>query len=246
MKVSRIFLYDEPAVPEIRAAKLCRFLEEKFSARVEKRDCIFKDITHDTAKDLASIKVFRPREPFARHEPSIKEIEFERDHTVQNVTYYDGYEMQRIVSGIIPESEHILENFHVAFTSRLTCTYDSDGRYHGRALIGSNPSIISTTGIIEAPAKPREYYAQLVSSMVKGLNVDAVRKRYAGTSLKYHDGRLSDVIEGYLLQALFYYNTGEAFCQSRDCRLYNAHWQKDLIHSQLESGELCERHRILK
>jgi hypothetical protein len=39
------------------------------------------------------------------------------------------------------------------------------------------------------------------------------------------------------------YQTGEAFCDKTECRLFNAHWQKDLIYSQLENGKLCERHQ---
>ena len=126
----------------------------------------------------------------------------------------------------------------------MTCTYDqNDFRYHGRALIGSNPSIISTTGIIEAPAKPREYYFDLISKFAEGLNINSVKRKYQGTYLEIHDERLSTITEGYLLQALFYYITGEPFCESRDCRLFNAHWQNDLIHSQLQVGKLCNKHQ---
>jgi len=136
-----------------------------------------------------------------------------------------------------------LDNFHVIFTNRLTCTYDFDDyRYHGRAIICSNPSIISTTGIIEAPAKPREYYMELISNMAQGLNVDSIKKKYQGSYLEYHDERISTVIEGYVMQALFYHLTGEPFCENKNCRLFNPHWQKDLLHSQIEIGKLCEKH----
>ncbi|MDX1533610.1 MAG: DUF6775 family putative metallopeptidase, partial [Nitrosopumilaceae archaeon] len=64
-----------------------------------------------------------------------------------------------------------------------------------------------------------------------------------GRYLEYHDKRLSNIVEGYLLQAIFYYITGEAFCESRDCRLNNAHWQSDLLYSQLEYGKLCDKHQ---
>ncbi len=45
------------------------------------------------------------------------------------------------------------------------------------------------------------------------------------------------------MQAIFYYQTGDPFCDKQDCRLFNAHWQKDLLHSQLEVGKLCEKHQ---
>ena len=52
------------------------------------------------------------------------------------------------------------------------------------------------------------------------------------------------IIEGYMLQAVFYYLTGDPFCENLDCRLNNAHWQKDLLYSQLKFGKLCEKHQL--
>ena len=54
--------------------------------------------------------------------------------------------------------------------TELICTYDTtDNRYHGRAVICSNPAIISTTGMIEAPARPREYYFDAMKRKMQGL-----------------------------------------------------------------------------
>nr|AIE95992.1 hypothetical protein [uncultured marine thaumarchaeote AD1000_71_D06] len=66
---------------------------------------------------------------------------------------------------------------HIVFTNRLICTYDTtDSRYHGRAVICSNPSIISTTGMIEAPARPREYYFEAMKRKMQGLDIQDVKK----------------------------------------------------------------------
>ena len=40
-----------------------------------------------------------------------------------------------------------------------------------------------------------------------------------------------------------YYTTGDAFCENKECRLFNAHWQKDLFYSQLENKKLCDKHQ---
>jgi hypothetical protein len=81
----------------------------------------------------------------------------------------------------------------------------------------------------------------------QGLNIDSIKQKYQGTYLEYHDIRTGKIIEGYCLQALFYYIMGESFCESLDCRLNNAHWQRDLLYSQLEFGKLCAKHaEILK
>ena len=45
------------------------------------------------------------------------------------------------------------------------------------------------------------------------------------------------------MQVIFFYLTGDAFCDTLECRLNNAHWQKDLLYSQLEVSKLCEKHQ---
>ncbi|HXG74656.1 MAG TPA: DUF6775 family putative metallopeptidase [Candidatus Nitrosotenuis sp.] len=251
MKISRIFLYDEPAVPEIDIDSLTQFLEGTFRIKTEKRKNIFAEANADIARELASVRIFDYRKPFEAHVPTEEEIEFEMDSfentaKTQNIILYDGFEFQRIISSLIPKDELNSENFHIVFTNKLTCTFDfSDYRYHGRALIGANPSIISTTGIIEAPAKPRQYYLDMMASYAQGLNVDSIKKKYQGTYLEYHDQRLGRIVEGYCLQALFYYLSGEPFCELLDCRLHNAHWQRDLLYSQIECGKLCQRHKSI-
>ena len=249
MKISKIFLYDEKSVPELKIEELAKFIKNTFSIDVEIRNNIFQNNGSDIAKDLASCRVVNTKKPFEKHSPSFEEIEFEKESIldsskIKNIIMYDGFEFQKIISNLISENENSLDIFHLVFTNRLTCTYDNnDYRYHGRAVICSNPSIISTTGIIEAPAKPREYYMELISNMAQGLNVDSLKKKYHGTYLEYHDKRISTVVEGYALQAIFYYLTGEAFCDNGDCRLFNPHWQKDLLRSQIEIGKLCQRHQ---
>jgi len=236
-------------VPEINISKLADFLKNTFSAKVELRKNIFKFANNSTAKEIASCRIFNSRKQFERHEPTHEEIIFEEENAVdssrtKNIVMYDGFEFQKILTKLIPSNELSLDQFHVIFTNKLTCTFDqNDFRYHGRTLIGSNPSIISTTGIIEAPAKPKGYYYDLISNITRGLNIDSIKKKYQGTFLEYHDERLSIIIKGYVMQAVFYYLTGEPFCDKRECQLFNAHWQSDLIYSQLEIGKLCDRHQ---
>ena len=42
-----------------------------------------------------------------------------------------------------------------------------------------------------------------------------------------------------------YHVTKEAFCEDPECRLFNAHWQAELLRAQVESGRLCPRHQAL-
>jgi hypothetical protein len=249
LKLSKIFLYDEPSVPEIKIDEIADFIKKTFSVDIEVRENIFFKADETVAKELASSRILNSKKPFERHAPSLEEIQFEKNsfensNIIKNIIMYDGFEFQQISSKLISKKENSLDCFHILFTNRLTCTFDyNDYRYHGRAIICSNPSIISTTGIIEAPAKPREYYIDLFSCMTQGLNVESIKKKYHGTYLEYHDKRLSRIVEGYVMQSLFYYLTGSEFCKQRECRLFNPHWQKDLLYSQIEIGKLCEKHQ---
>jgi hypothetical protein len=249
LKISKIILYDEPSVPEIQLNELTKFLKETFPVEVEIRENMLKKASKETAFKIAQCKIFNLRKDFEIHNPTNEEIEFEElnfqdTSQTENIIMYDGFHLQKILSDLILKTEDSDNIFHVFFTNKLTCTYDyNDYRYHGRAMIGSNPAIISTTGIIEAPAKQREYYYDLMTNFTRGVNVETVKEKYKGTYLEYNDSRLSKIIEGYLLQAIFYYETGEPFCENIECRLFNAHWQKDLLYSQLKIRKLCEKHQ---
>lgn len=167
---------------------------------------------------------------YRRHAPhsGIKPI----THNGQRL--YDGHHLLDAMGSVV---QYGSDAFHIIFTNLLVCTYDdSDSRYHARSIISANPSIISIPGIIEAPAKSREYYVDLMTG-----NTDL--SKHDGQFLTYDDHtRLEQVIQGYCMQCIFYYESGEAFCMDKDCRLYNAHWQADLLHSQIESGKLCDHH----
>ena len=248
LKISTVFLYDEPSVPEIKNDDLANFIRDTFQVKVEIRKNIFNYFQSDIARELAACRIFDTRVPFERHNPTTEEIRFEEESFVNsketNIILYDGFEFQKTITSIIPEEESGSDKFHLVCTNKLTCTFDLDDyRYHGRAVICSNPSIISTTGMIEAPAKPREFYLSLLSNITQGLNIDMIENQFKGRYLEYHDPMIGDIIKGYALQALFYYLTGESFCESKECRLFNAHWQADLLHSQIESGKLCDKHQ---
>ena len=166
----------------------------------------------------------------------------ENARKISDVLMYDGFELQKIIRENLSDFDN--QTLHIILTNRFTCTFDeSDSRYHGRAVICSNPAIISTTGIIEAPAKSRQFYIEVMENKSQNLGIESIKKKHKGEFLEYHDTRLSTVIEGYLLQVIFYILTGESFCDYLDCRLNNAHWQRDLLHSQIEISKLCHKHQ---
>ena len=110
MRAPRIFLYDEPSVPEIAIDSLSKYLQETFHATVTKRENIFKNAPEDVAYDLAASRVFNMHQPFQRHAPTADEVEFEKQTfqntaKIENIVLYDGFEFQRIVSHLIPSNE---------------------------------------------------------------------------------------------------------------------------------------------
>jgi hypothetical protein len=207
------------------------------------------------AARIARLKVRDVESPPADSDPAHAEIEFERRRLANQDrgpfgVLYDGFGFQSLLRSFMPPEEVRLDRAHIAFTNRLIGTWDEDDRrYHLRAIILGIPALISTTGLVEAPAKPREFYLarqQLAQTARPEIADAAVRDRFKGQFLDHDDPRLTEVVKGYAMQALVYQLTGEAFCPDPDCRLFIAHWQEELLRAQLAGpGEYCQRHEAL-
>ncbi len=246
LKTAKIILYHEPTVQEIQLTEMQKFITDMFPVEIELRKNFFESSDEKIYEEIANARIFDLKKQFSRHTPSIKDIHLEKENRdlsgEETMPLYDGFELQRTIAKFIPTDEKTDNVLHVIFTNKTTCTFDdNDFRYHARALIGSNPTIISTTGILEAPAKPKQYYLDLVTCFSKE-SAEEIRGKYKGEFLEPHDSRLHKIAEGYLLQCIMYYETGEAFCEDRECRLFNAHWQKDLFYSQIEKRKFCKKH----
>jgi hypothetical protein len=142
---------------------------------------------------------------------------------------------------VLPAEERSYHAFHVALTNQLFATWNPDDvRFHARTSIYGIPSIISTRGLVEAPARSRHYYL----SRQMGFPNEVLEEKLRDQFLTHEDPRTTEVIKGYIMQALFYHVIAEPFCADPCCRLYNAHWQHELIHAQLESTyEFCPEHQ---
>ncbi len=101
MKLSKIFLYDEPSVPELHLEKLAKFIESIYPVDIKIRKNIFENANDQTAYDLASCRIFKTRKPFEIHKPTQEEVIFEKNSftdssIVQNIILYDGFEFQKL------------------------------------------------------------------------------------------------------------------------------------------------------
>ena len=243
LKISKIILYEEPTVPEIKIKKIKKFIIDTFPTEVEIKKNFFQFSNEKIFENIASTRIFDLKKQFKKYNPTIKDILIEKENRdmseKEDMILYDGFELQKIITEFIPINENTEEVLHIIFTNKLTCTFDDiDFRYHARALIGANPTIISTTGIIEAPAKPKQYYLDLIT----GFSKEETKEKFKGEFLERHDSRLHEIVKGYLLQSIIYYETGDPFCDNKKCRLFNSHWQKDLFYTQIENKKFCKKH----
>ncbi|MBT9162046.1 MAG: hypothetical protein DDT27_00590 [Dehalococcoidia bacterium] len=252
IRVDAVLLYDEGTAEQLNIEEIAGYLRDKLKrVPVEVRgnplaSCREKD--PDWARALASIKIQDAGRKLAISEPLYGEVQYEQRRILGKTrafgVLYDGFHLLRIFSELIPRGERAPGFVHIFLTNRLFATWDDgDRRYHARTSVYGLSSVISTTGIVEAPARPREYYILKRQYEMLGKDLLGLKERFKGSFIDYEDTRLTEVVKGYVMQAVLYSLTGDPFCDDRGCRLYNAHWQEELIFAQLESGyEFCLRH----
>ncbi len=251
-----VYVYEDPSSRTLDADEVAAYLKEVLDLRTEVRH---EFLVHHGGRDLgalaraiAATRVRHIQRPFEAVEPLYGEVQFERrllEEPAKRVPgiLYDAYRYTAVMAGLLPPSERSLRVLHIAFQHRLLGTFDEDGRYHARSVVCGYPSVVSTSGIVEAPAKPKEYYTvkARLSMALGAVPFEAAKEPFKGQFIDYDDPRLTEVAKGYALQAAMYHVTKEAFCDDPTCRLFNAHWQAELIRAQIVLGRLCARHRAV-
>jgi len=168
----------------------------------------------------------------------------------KKIVQTDGLLFDFIGTQRLFNDKQLKNSFPIVLTNKIFATLDENRRPHIRASIYSIPSVISLEGIIQGPAKPKEFYInkqRYVSLGVWDLKEHQLKKKFKDQFIDYQDKRLTEVLKGYIAQALFFYIVGNPFCDKKSCRLFNAHWQKDLIYSQITKGTFCKDHQnVLK
>jgi len=204
------------------------------------------------AEGFARARVKNPAERLQKSLPFPAEIDYELralggSARVGGVVY-DGRIVQEILMNTIAEKAS-LDAQSIVFTDRLVSTFSGDDlRHHLRYLVCGFPCIISIPGIVEAPARPREYYLLKQQIELEGggdLRLEQLKSNFRGRFLDYGDPRIAEVLKGLSLQSVAYHTTLEPFCDVKSCRLFNAHWQEELIRSQIIEGKLCRKHAPL-
>ena len=226
-----ITIYISDRIEEVNSRELKEYLSNITDKPVTIRDGFFKEyVTEDLFERIASTRVTDLNSRKDK-DPLPLEIELEKKilqgKDIKGVLY-DGWKLSKLMLELLPEKEY--EQHVIVVTDRLIGTLEKgDARYHVRAVINSLPSIISTSGIVEGPAKPKEYYLD-------------VEKDFDFKPMEHGDSRITETVKSYTLQTVFWRLTGHPFCSKKGCPLFNSHWQEEVIKNQI-NGSLCEKHK---
>jgi hypothetical protein len=251
---SVVYLYDEPSSASFRIGEIADFLKGMLpDVDVMTRKEFFSYHSTDIeglARDMASAKVRGIADLQVEEEPLYGEVQYEKrimqepQRKMMGILY-DGYKILRVYRGILQANEATMDIAHIAFTNRIICTYEKgDNRFHARVIMCGFPSLISTSGLVEAPARPREYYLmkQKYAATDSEPPLEELKAAFEGRFIDYDDENMTQALKGYVMQSIFYHTTGEPFCEDKNCMLFNAHWQEEVLNAQIVSGQLCERH----
>jgi hypothetical protein len=201
------------------------------------------------ARDLAFARVNNPNVKDSFEEPLPAEIRFlerqlERKARRGFGNMYDGMAAMGAFRSFLPRRGDL----QIVFTTQIIGTWDEDDlRYHARVLVGGSPSIVSASGVVVAPARPRDYYLYQQGARASGASECEIElkmhEQMGERYVDHEDDRIPEILKGYALQAVAYWIFGQEFCSDPDCRLFNAHWQEEMIRAQLGGDyELCPRH----
>lgn len=209
--------------------------------------CASEQTIYNLARDLSSTEISDISLPLDTRNPfNHSEIETELNKILGRATirgkFYDGYWVQRILHHLLNDNiakEPNKNDIHLIITGRLFGTFE-DRRYHARVVLLGSPSMISTSGLVEAPAKPREYYYVKGRMTQSGMDTSELDSHYKGRFVEYNDPKITSILISYALQVIVYELTGRAFCDDPQCCLTNSHWQEEVLKVQYE-GSLCSR-----
>lgn len=248
----RAKLYNSTSVKNLELPEIADYLKEKkIFEDIEIREAFLKKHTKsikETAEKIAKTRISKletPKNEFETSKPDIKlEKELIKGKSKMTKALYDGFRLLKVFSDHIPQPEKKDNCLHVVYTDRFFATWKpATQRYHARISTYGKPSIISTTGIVDAPARPKGFYHLKNPKADKKYEIVGEKKRFEGQYVDYDDEKLTEIMKGYAMQAVFYQIFTGPFCDNNRCRLYNPHLQKNILSAQLTKPEFCEKHR---
>lgn len=260
----QVFIYVEPRCPQVDFNEIAAFIKGIVGETpVETRGPLLESTLDSPggegrlstlATSLARARVRDLEAPAdGSTMPLPGEIEYERRRLTNRQSpvfgiLYDAYLLGDICREALGGGRSQGNRLNIIFTNQLIGTWDeSDCRYHARTALLGMPALVSVSGLVEAPARSTGYYLARRSAEALGLGEQEklqLIEAFADDCLDHDDARLTEVAKGYAAQAVAYRLTGEPFCDDPGCRLFNAHWQSELLYAQMSGGsDFCIRHR---
>jgi hypothetical protein len=247
--IETVSLYRAPtAAADVTA--IAEWLRNRVDAEVRVRDRLL-DVARDDAlaEAFAAARVLRPHERETGN-TMLGIVRYEEraldDPERAGGVVYDGLAVQRALRARLPSDERGLDHLHVPLLDRVLGTWGThDKRWHKRVSALGQPALVSVPGLYEAPAKPKAYYEeQQRHAMLSGDAPprEVLENEIDGAFLVEDDPRTTEALQGYVLQAVDYLDTGEGFCTDERCRLHDAHRQPGLVAAQLRDPEFCPAH----
>lgn len=247
--VDQISLYRAPTAATDTDA-IADWLRERLTSDVSVRDRYLSEYADgDLPKELAQARILSPYERETGTE-MLGIVRYE-ERALSNPeraggVLYDGLSVQDALRDRLPKDERSLDHVHVVLLDRAIGTWgEHDGRWHKRVSVLGVPALVSVPGLYEAPAKPEAYYKeQQRHALVSGETPprEVLEDQVEGKFLIENDPRTTDALKGYVLSAVHYLASGEAFCDNEGCRLANPHRQPGVIEAQLREPAFCPRH----
>ena len=228
-----------PDFEDVNYNEIINFIKNfKFDVQKEE-DFLFK-FSHFPFlwEEIAKIRILDSYKKELNEKPFKLEIEYEKENLKRKIrkkgVIYSGNHFLKILKELLKERLDLKKEWIIYFSDQLLATFE--GRWHIRVIIFGVPVIISVPGIIYGPAREREYYfGKELGMHIKG---DYIKER---------DERKTDILKGYLLQAIYFYKCiykGKKFefCRDENCSIYNSHWQREVLNAQLRQN-LCIEHK---
>jgi|LSQX01.3.fsa_nt_gb hypothetical protein len=225
-------------LPRLRIAVRTDFITHHLSRfTAEERNTLETELSRQLTGAKATRLLSEVSDPFPSEPP---EIDLDATYLVRP--------LQAALRLLIPEAEANLGHLHILINSNLLAEFDPEnGLQSGVAALG-NPSIVSTSGLIEVPRRPREYNFRRVQYVMLGAEdyLDDLAQQFADQTAGYGDPRINELIKGYLLMAVVYRATGDGPCAEPTCPLFAAHTQAELFQAQAgPDSHLCAHHAAL-